>query len=210
MTRAGSKRIKKQFIRPGEHFVTAEPMMLSTLLGSCVAVCLFDPVVRVMGMNHFLLPMRNAASGPPRLESEAGRYGLWAMEILINGLLKLGARREQLRAKAFGGANVLQESFATLPDRYSIGNANVQFVRRFLEQDGVPLIAEDLGGLNGRQIHFYGGDYSVFLRRIPRSNAMRILDEERTYLKRAVAAGQHAVPPEYFDDPRRLKGGAQP
>ncbi|WP_346014558.1 chemotaxis protein CheD [Thiocystis violacea] len=178
--------------------MTSEPVMLSTLLGSCVSVCLFDPIARLMGMNHFLLPVRNPSAGLPELESDAGRYGLWAMEILINELLRQGARRERLRAKAFGGANVLQEAFGALPERYSIGSANTQFVRRFLEQDGIPLIAEDLGGNNGRQIHFYGGDYSVFLRRIARSSAMRIIDEERSYLRRAIAAKQRATPADFF------------
>ncbi|NEV61787.1 chemotaxis protein CheD [Thiorhodococcus minor] len=197
----GLRRVRKRFLRPGEHCVTREPMMLSTLLGSCVAVCLFDPVAHVSGMNHFLLPVRNPAAGPATLDSNAGRYGLWAMEILIdNKALKLGARRERLRAKAFGGANVLQVSSGALPERYSIGTANVQFVRRFLEQDGIPLVAQDLGGLNGRQIYFYGGDYSVYLRRVPRSSTVAIIDEERGYLRHAIAAKQRKPQVDFFED----------
>ena len=197
MTSSG--RVRKRFLRPGEHWVARERVILSTLLGSCVAVCLFDPEAQIIGMNHFLLPMRHPAAGELRLESDAGRYGLWAMEILINEMLSQGASRARLRAKAFGGANVLQEGFSTLPERYSIGTANVSFVRRFLAQDGIPLVAEDLGGLNGRQIHFYGGDYSVFLRRIPRSGAVRILDAERRYLQSALVAKQQAVPTDFFE-----------
>lgn len=203
---SGVTRVRKRFLRPGEHCVTREPMMLSTLLGSCVAVCLFDPVARVFGMNHFLLPVRNPAAGPPTLDSNAGRYGLWAMEILINEALKLGARRDQLRAKAFGGANVLQLAVKDLPERYSIGTANVLFVRRFLEQDGIPLVAQDLGGVNGRQIYFYGGDYSVFLRRVPRSTAVAIADEEHGYLRRAIAAKQRRPQVDFFDEGQGPKG----
>ncbi|QIK36979.1 chemotaxis protein CheD [Caldichromatium japonicum] len=176
--------LKRYLIYPGEHFVTREPMILSTLLGSCVAVCLFDPEARVMGMNHFLLPMRHPESTEPLLASEAGRYGVWAMEILVNGLLKQGARRERLRAKAFGGANVLNGHGATT-NHFNIGAANALFVRDFLERDGIPLIAQDLGGVHGRQIHFHGGDYSVFMRRIPRSGIATVVRDEERYLDRA-------------------------
>lgn len=179
------ERIKRHFIYPGEYVATAEPMVLSTLLGSCVAVCLFDPVARVMGMNHFLLPMRHPASQEPLLATEAGRYGVWAMEILINELLKRGARRERLRAKAFGGANVLNGQGIGRESRFNIGAANVRFVRDFLERDGIPLIAHDLGGDYGRQIHFHGGDYSVFMRRIPSSSLNAIVQSEKDYLQRA-------------------------
>ena len=193
-----AKAIKRHLVRPGEHAVSDEPMVLTTLLGSCVSVCLFDPVARLMGMNHFLLPMRNPASREPVLATDAGRYGLWAMEILVNELLKRGARREQLRAKAFGGANVLHEATGTRPDRFNIGASNVAFVRQFLERDGIPLVAQDLGGLHGRQIHFYGGDYSVFLRRIPRAGVERVLSDEQRYLQNAIAAKQRGVPADFF------------
>jgi chemotaxis protein CheD len=193
-----SKAIKRHLVRPGEHYVTGEPMMLTTLLGSCVSVCLFDPVVHLMGMNHFLLPMRNPASGALVLASDAGRYGLWAMEILINEMLSRGARRERLRAKAFGGGNVLQEPTPGKPEPCGIGMANVNFVRQFLKNDGIPLVSHDLGGLAGRQIHFYGGDYSVYLRRIPRASIQRIQVEERQYLQRAIVAKQQSAPADFF------------
>lgn len=173
-------------------------MILSTLLGSCVSVCLFDPVARVIGMNHFLLPARNPAGREPVMASDAGRYGLWAMELLINGMFNQGARREQLRAKAFGGGNVLNVSVRNLPDRFQIGTANIRFVHDFLAQDGIPLVAQDLGGNEGRQIHFHGSDFSVYLRRIPRRSAEEIAAEERTYLKRALKFQRNPAYVEYF------------
>jgi chemotaxis protein CheD len=191
-------RVQKHFLHPGEHYVTRNPMILSTLLGSCVSVCLFDPGASVMGMNHFLLPTRHPAGRESPLDSDEGRYGLWAMELLINGLLNLGARRDQLRAKAFGGANVLMNPVRKLPERYSIGTANALFVRGFLKKDGIPLIAQDLGGDSGRQIHFYGGDYSVYLRRIPRTNSSQILAQEATYLRDALQVRQRTVPTDFF------------
>lgn len=193
-----AKAIRRHLVRPGEHHVTDEPMILTTLLGSCVSVCLFDPVARLIGMNHFLLPMRNPASREPVLATDAGRYGLWAMEMLVNDLLKRGARREQLRAKAFGGANVLHDAGNTRSDHFNIGASNVAFVRQFLDRDGIPLVAQDLGGLHGRQIHFYGGDYSVFLRRIPRTGVERVLSDEQRYLRSAIDARQRAVPADFF------------
>lgn len=196
---ASAKGIKRHLVRPGEHAVTDEPLILTTLLGSCVAVCLYDPVARLMGMNHFLLPMRNPASRDPVLATDAGRYGVWAMELLVNDLLKRGARREQLRAKAFGGANMLRTTADPQDDVFNIGASNVLFVRQFLGRDGIPLVAQDLGGLHGRQIHFYGGDYSVFLRRIPRTGVERVLGDEQRYLRRAIDAKERGTPPDFFE-----------
>lgn len=198
MPTVGAKQIPRRIIHPGEHYVTQEPMVLTTLLGSCVSVCLFDPVAGVMGMNHFLLPVRNPSTREPILASEAGRYGLCAMEILVNGLLNLGAKRDRLRAKAFGGGNVLALSPREASDRYNIGAGNVAFVRQFLRQDGIPLLAEDLGGAEGRQIHFVSEDFSVYLRRIPTKSAAQIVIEEQTYLQRTLQQQGRQIPPEYF------------
>jgi chemotaxis protein CheD len=179
-TNAQQKPIDKRVIHAGEHHASAKPIILSTLLGSCVSVCLYDPIKRVVGMNHFLLATRHPSQDPV-LASDAGRYGLGAMELLINDMLKLGARRANLRAKAFGGGNVLATRLNELPDRFSIGKINVEFVQRFLEQDRIPLVAQDFGGDMGRQIRFESNDFSVYLRRIPIKRASRILNEEKQY-----------------------------
>ena len=107
MVPADRHRGERILLHPGEYRVSREPVTLATLLGSCVAVCMYDPVQRVMGMNHFLLAVQRSAGGSPMLTSEQGRYGVHAMELLINGLLKCGAQRQNLKAKAFGGGNVL-------------------------------------------------------------------------------------------------------
>lgn len=173
-------QIEKRVIHAGEHAVSRKPIVLSTLLGSCVSVCLYDPVTRVVGMNHFLLATRHPSQDPV-LASDAGRYGLGAMELLINDMLKLGARRANLRAKAFGGGNVLATRLSELPDRFSIGKINVEFVQKFLAEDRIPLVAQDFGGDMGRQIRFESSDFSVYLRRIPIKRASRILVEEKQY-----------------------------
>jgi chemotaxis protein CheD len=117
-------------------------LVFSTILGSCVSACIRDPSIGVGGMNHFLLPEA------PGSGSDDRRYGVQAMELLINGLLQLGASRARLEAKVFGGARMS----ATLAD---IGGRNAQFVRRFLGDEGIPIVAESLGGDQARRIHFW-------------------------------------------------------
>jgi chemotaxis protein CheD len=128
----------------GEHQVTGDPsVMLTTILGSCVALCLRDPVARVGGMNHFLLP-EGASSG-----LDAGRrYGAYAMEVLINDCLKAGARRERLEAKLFGGGRM----FDSLKD---VGQANADFAERFLRDEGIRLAGGSLRGTGGRRVQYW-------------------------------------------------------
>lgn len=128
----------------GEHFVTDDrSVMLSTILGSCVAACMRDPAAGVGGMNHFLLP-DGAGSGA----DEGRRYGAYAMEVLINDLLKAGARRDRLEVKLFGGGRM----FDSLND---VGRANAEFAQRFLRDEGIPVTGGSLGGAGGRRIHFW-------------------------------------------------------
>jgi chemotaxis protein CheD len=189
-----SPNIPRVVLHPGDFHVSDSPMTLSTLLGSCVAVCLYDPVRGVMGMNHFLLANRRYSKDLPILASEAGRYGIHAMELLVNGLLARGGKRRHLKAKAFGGGNVLGRSCNAQDNFLCVGAINVRFVREFLHSDGIPLVAADLGGNYGRQIHFTGADYSVYMRRIPVGQSSHLVDEERLYWKRSVEEHDHAAP----------------
>ena len=128
----------------GEFKVSARPEdLLSTVLGSCVAACIWDPGTGIGGMNHFLLAQ---SQGDPTLRDN--RYGVHAMEMLINGLLRAGARRDALRAKLFGGAKIA----ANLRD---IGASNAAFSRSFLKTEGIPCVAESLGGNQARRITFH-------------------------------------------------------
>lgn len=128
----------------GEHHITADPrVMLTTILGSCVACCLRDPLAGVGGMNHFLLP-EGAGAG-----TDAGRrYGAYAMELLINEVLKAGARRDRLEAKLFGGGRM----FDSLKD---VGLANADFAERFLADEGIPVVGGSLRGMGGRRLHYW-------------------------------------------------------
>ncbi|MFZ5709520.1 MAG: chemotaxis protein CheD [Pseudomonadota bacterium] len=132
----------------GEFAVSSgDGTVLSTVLGSCVATCLFDLGNRVGGMNHFLL------AEAPRGTSSA-YYGIHAMELLVNAIMKAGGDRRRLAAKAFGGAHVLSE-------RTDIGERNATFVKRFLADEGIPCLGESLGGGRARRIFFHPGTGSV-------------------------------------------------
>ena len=129
----------------GEHHVTGHPdAVLTTLLGSCVAACIRDPIAGVGGMNHFLLPGGRARQA----DREAQRYGVQAMELLVNALLSAGARRERLEAKLFGGARLIDG----LTD---IGNQNAEFAVRFLAAEGIRHIGGSLRGELGRKVQFW-------------------------------------------------------
>jgi chemotaxis protein CheD len=135
----------KIHIIEGEYKVVSDcDAVLSTVLGSCVAVCLRDATAGVGGMNHFLLP---GDAGEARM-GEGERYGVHLMEVLVNGLLKMGARRERLEGKVFGGARMLDG----LSD---IGARNGAFARRSLANEGVRILAEDLGGRRARRIEYF-------------------------------------------------------
>jgi chemotaxis protein CheD len=132
---------RKVNIIQGEFVISDEPdVVLTTLLGSCVAACLRDSVSGIGGMNHFLLPGEAGSAGL--------RYGVHAMELLMNGLLKRGARRERLEAKLFGGAR-LSDHLA------DIGDQNASFAERFMREEGIRVVGGSLRGDQGRRIQFW-------------------------------------------------------
>jgi len=129
----------------GEYAVSAEPeAVISTLLGSCVSVCMFDAKRGVGGMNHFLLPGDELGVG-----GQVQRHGVYLMELLINGLLKKGVDKRNLEAKIFGGAATV----ASIVEQ--IGEKNIAFARKFLQAEGIPVVGESVGGNSGRRIQFW-------------------------------------------------------
>jgi len=171
--------------------VNKDELVLHTLLGSCVAACLYDPVNKVIGMNHFLLSNRRYSRELPYTKAEAGRYGVYSMELLINAMLKQGASRKNLRAKAFGGAAV----FNTTGDNFfCVGDVNSRFIREFLDTEKIPLVTADLGGSDGRVIYFFKTDFSVYVRKIKKIYAESIARQEKRYWKKALIK-QDEVPP---------------
>ena len=139
----GASTDRTTYVVQGEYRVSGNPEeVFSTLLGSCVAVCLWDPAAKVGGMNHFLLPI-----GPEGGKDCQMRYGVHAIEVLINALLRNGAHREGLRAKLFGGARISSR----LRD---VGAANASFAREYLSTEDIPCVAESLGGNTARRVVF--------------------------------------------------------
>jgi len=135
-------------ILPGEYYVTMREEWVVTVLGSCVSACIRDSIFAIGGMNHFMLPMRGDAGQCRATDlSDATRYGNFAMEHLINGILKNGGRRENLEIKLFGGGRVL----AQMTD---VGRRNIVFVRDYIETERLRIAAEDLGGVHPRKIMY--------------------------------------------------------
>jgi chemotaxis protein CheD len=166
-------------VQPGQRYVTRGAYDVKTLLGSCVAACLYDPQARVGGLNHFLLAAPRYAKSMPLTVTEAGRYGIHAMELLINDMMKLGAARKRLEAKVFGGASVLGFSGN---DRFAcVSEVNQRFILEFLETEGIKLVSHDLGGGLGRVIHFHTDTYKVYRRFIQKRAMASLLEAEHRY-----------------------------
>ena len=135
-----------------------QTVVLSTILGSCVAVCLFDLEIGVGGMNHFLLP--SGGDG----DTKNIKYGAHSMELLINRMFKSGARRGALKAKVFGGASMN----ANLRD---IGGSNAAFAKGFLRDEGIPTMSESLGGMQARRVHFHPVSGAARMMMVPQHEA---------------------------------------
>lgn len=156
----------------GDWYVTRNDEMLATILGSCVAACVRDPVTRVGGMNHFLLPGDENTNAT----SDAARYGVFAMESLINGVLKAGGRKERLEIKVFGGGNVINNSAR-------IGSKNAAFIRQFLRKEGYKILIEDLEGDHPRRVHYYPATGKAMVRKLKRREDLVVVEEEARYTK---------------------------
>ncbi len=178
--------LPRVIIDPGESYVTKKDEIISTLLGSCVAACLYDPVNRIIGMNHFLLAEQHSAHNAALLASEGGRYGIHAMELLINQMLRQGAQRIHLKAKAFGGGDVLKLG-NELRGGQSIGAVNCEFIKTFLKTEHIPLVASGLGGHIGRNIFFLASDFSVYVKSIEHAEEEAVIKQEQRFLKKNTA-----------------------
>ena len=146
-------------IFPGQFYVTDQDILICTILGSCVAACIRDRISGIGGMNHFILPF--IGSDPNNPASESARYGAYAMESLVNEVIKLGAIRKNLEAKVFGGGNVSRNY-----TNFNIGKNNVNFVREYLRNEGIRITAEDLADIQGRKVYFFPRSGKVFVKKM--------------------------------------------
>jgi len=165
-------------VLPGEHYVsTAGQEMIVTVLGSCVSACVWEPRLKIGGLNHFMLPESSSNDRAP--VDKSMRYGNHAMVELINDLLRRGARRDSLEIKVFGGGNVVSSmsTGATVP----IGDRNAEFVRRYLDDEGLRIAAADLGGQHPRRIHFFPRIGKVIRLFLKKDVERAVLNRELTY-----------------------------
>lgn len=174
-------------LMPADYYIGDDEVAIVTVLGSCVAACMRDPVLGIGGMNHFMLPDGDADGG------SGARYGSYAMELLINGLLKRGARRERLEAKVFGGGNVLQ-GFTANP----VGTRNSEFVLAYLAAEGIPVLAQDLQGVHPRKVCYFPASGSALVKRLPHAHDEALAKEEHLY-KRTLTKAPPRGGVELFD-----------
>ena len=162
-------------VLPGEYYVTTSEMVLVTVLGSCVSACVRDREKGIGGMNHFML----AESSDNDSLSSSARYGTYAMEILINHLLKLGARRNNLEAKVFGGGRVMASLSSS-----QVGDRNARFVLDYLKTEEIPVKAQDLLDVYPRKVYFFPSDGRVLVKKLVRMHNDTLVRREKEYAAR--------------------------
>ena len=165
-------------ILPGEYYVTANNEAIVTVLGSCVSACIRDKIFGIGGMNHFMLPVNKGVShAEVAAMSNAARYGNFAMEKMINDILKHGGTRENLEVKIFGGGRVLQ-NMQTL----DIGNGNINFVREYIETEQLKLVGEDVGDVFPRKVIYFPLSGKVKVKKLRQVHNRTIIEREDNYM----------------------------
>ena len=162
-------------IGPGEFYATQRDMVIVTVLGSCVSACLRDPEAQVGGMNHFMLPHHGTDPGGPI--SESARYGAFAMEVLVNHLLALGARRNRMQAKIFGAGRIV-------PGMSDIGARNAKFAIEYLERERIPILAQDLGREEASKVYFFPQSGRVLVKRLKSLRNNTVVERDLSYADR--------------------------
>jgi len=158
----------------GGLYISKEPSIIQTTLGSCISVCLYDPENCIGGMNHFLLPKQT----DNKKQEFPAKYGVNAMELLINGIMELGGNRKNLVSKVFGGARLFRDKNSIK----SPGDTNSKFVIDFLRTEKIRIISKDIGGTETRKILFHTDSGEVYLIRLHRVDK-KIMDKESRYIK---------------------------
>jgi len=154
-------------VLPGEYFVSSEDIVIMTVLGSCIAACIWDNRARIGGMNHFMLPDGDGGEG-------SGRYGSYAMELLINEMIKHGARRESMQAKVFGGGQVMA-GFTTM----NVGERNTKFVLEYLSTERIPVVSQDVMDIHPRKVCFFPVTGKALVKRLAHAHPETLAVEER-------------------------------
>ncbi|GMV51896.1 MAG: chemoreceptor glutamine deamidase CheD [Nitrospira sp. OLB3] len=164
-------------ILPGEFFVSREPMVVYTVLGSCISACIRDPIAQVGGMNHFMLPAPKVHQSGDSWGGESTRYGSFAMEQLINGILKRGGMKNRLEVKLFGAGRIYEGNI-------DVGARNIEWVLQYLKLEGYSLAKSDLGDVYPRKVYYFTDSGRVLLKKIERIKNRTIFERESAYQDR--------------------------
>ncbi len=167
-------------ILPGEFFVSKDPMVVYTVLGSCISACIRDPIAGVGGMNHFMLPAPKTHSSGDAWGGESTRYGSFAMEQLINEILKRGGMKSRLEIKLFGAGKIYEGNI-------DVGARNTEWVLQFLKNEGYTLAKSDLGDVFPRKVYYFTDSGRVLMKKIERIKNRTIQDREHDYERRLEA-----------------------
>ncbi|CAN8139285.1 chemoreceptor glutamine deamidase CheD [Thiomicrorhabdus sp. 6S2-11] len=161
-------------ILPGEFYVTKDNERIETVLGSCIAACVRDPIAGLGGMNHFMLPVDKSAAAASEL-SDANRYGNYAMENLVNALLSRGAKRERLEFKLFGGGRIMASMT-------NIGWYNIGFAFDYIYTEGFKIVAQDIGDVFPRKVIYYPNSGRARVRRLNKMHNESLAAQENQYI----------------------------
>ncbi len=161
-------------ILPGEFFVSSEPMVVYTVLGSCISACIRDPFAGVGGMNHFMLPAPKEFQSGDAWGGESTRYGSFAMEQLINGILKRGGLRQRLEIKLFGAGKIYEGNI-------DVGARNTEWVLNYLKTEGFTVASSNLGDIFPRKVYYFTDSGRVLMKKIERIKNRTIYDRENEY-----------------------------
>lgn len=163
-------------ILPGEFFVSREPMVVYTVLGSCISACIRDPIAGVGGMNHFMLPAPKEHQSGDAWGGESTRYGSFAMEQLINGILMRGGKKQRLEIKLFGAGKIYEGNI-------DVGARNTEWVLHYLKEEGLPIAKSDLGDVFPRKVYYFTDSGRVLMKKIERIKNRTIFERENEYEK---------------------------
>ncbi len=157
-------------VKPGEYYIADQDMVITTVLGSCVSACIVDPKLKLGGLNHFMLPSGSADEDISR----SSRYGLFAMEQLINEMMKHGCDRDRMEVKLTGGGNMMTGIS-------NIGQQNIDFILKYIEDEDLNLIAKDLGGDQARRVVYFPTEGRMLVNKLDHREDQRLIAEERSY-----------------------------
>lgn len=163
-------------ILPGEFYVTCSDEVITTVLGSCISACIRDPIFGIGGMNHFMLPISADGGWGGETVGHATRYGNFAMEHLINEILKNGGARHHLEVKVFGGGRVLA-------NMTNVGQRNIDFVKEYIRVEGLKLLAEDVGDVFPRKVQYQPLSGRVRIKKMRSTYSQTVAEREREYMQ---------------------------